>query len=66
MDGLSVKWSKMERDLVFAHDRHSWDGQLLYSALCCRPIADSAGLVQELDKRGFDVTTLRFSIKRKK
>lgn len=55
--GLRVRWSKRERDLVFWHDRHKPDVHLLHVHL--------SPLAAELDKRGFDIRTLKFSIGRK-
>lgn len=44
--------------LEFFWDKHKSDGHLLHSALS--PLSD------ELEKRGFDLSTFQFSIKRKK
>jgi len=63
--GLWVKWSKSERDLLMFHDKHSPDGRLLHSAFNCVKVCDERSLTEELDRRGFDLTTLKFSIERK-
>lgn len=67
---LVVKWSKKENDLLIGGpngpDRHlthgffnrtpilTWDGKVAYE-----------NFVKELENRGYDITTLKFSIKRK-
>lgn len=43
--------------LMFFWDKHKSDGHLLHSVLS--PLSD------ELEKRGFDISTFQFSIKRK-
>jgi hypothetical protein len=64
MSGLSVKWSKRECDLLYCHDNvQSADGHLLYVCFCCGQ--EGLSLVDELKKRGYDLTTLRFSVKKK-
>ncbi len=63
MDGLRIRWSKREKDLSFSHDKRAADGHLLYNAFCCEKIAGKT-LVEHLEERGFDITTLRFDIKR--
>lgn len=62
---LTARWSKRERDVLYHYPR-SCDGHLLHGAFG-RPMADGDGmsLIEELEKRGYDLTTLRFSIKRK-
>lgn len=56
--GLRVRWSKREKDLLFEYDKHKWDGHYLYSVF-------TKAFTAELESRGFDVTTLRFTVKRK-
>jgi hypothetical protein len=70
---LAVWWGREYRnaaeDLLFWHDKHSWDAQMLHHFFCHRPYGydgkQEPSLVEELEKRGFDIKTLRFSIQRK-
>jgi hypothetical protein len=62
---LSAKWSKKEKDVMF-HYPSKPDGHYLYGALS-RPRYDYDGkptpsIIDELKSRGYDVTTLLFSI----
>lgn len=41
------------------------DGGLLLSALCSLDVGYGKSLVKELEIRGYDITTLQFSVKRK-
>lgn len=66
-NSLSVKWSKRERDLVIGGPR-GCDRHLTHYAFNCVPAVVKPGdlsFVDELAKRGYDITTLRFSIMRK-
>jgi hypothetical protein len=54
---LEAKWSKREADLMI-HYPSSPDGAYLAGVL-------SKKVMKELSERGYDVETLRFSIKRK-
>lgn len=71
---LSVRWSKREGDLLFSHPAYAADGHLLYGTLCAdrwRPDWDGGDVrglrdpsfVKELEARGYDITTLRFSVR---
>lgn len=62
---LRVRWSKRERDLMFAYEQHPSDGHLMYGAFCVTPVCDGKSLADELDARGYDLTTLRFQIRKK-
>lgn len=62
---LLVRWSKRERDLLFAWDKHPPDGHLMHYAFNVVPVHGGRSLAQELDERGYDLTTLRFQIRRK-
>jgi hypothetical protein len=66
---LTARWSKRENDIVFAYPDHSWNGALLYSYLGGHGVKDEKGdaikLWDELERRGYDKTTLRFSISKK-
>ncbi len=55
---LRVWWSKREKDVMYEHDRHAPDGHLMHHHM--------TPLLEELDRRGFDLSTVRFTIRRKK
>lgn len=65
---LSAYWGRESRgyrkDLVFGSPCRP-DGHLLYGAFCFVEVMKGKTLVQELEERGYDITTLQFSIKRK-
>lgn len=50
---------------MFWHDRHSADGHLMHYFFNCLKTEQGRSFVEELDARGYDVSTLRFSILRK-
>lgn len=68
-DRLYAYWSKRERDIMYCYSDSPSDGHLLHrffdpktwSVLYgeCKP------LYKELEARGYDITTFRFSIKKK-
>lgn len=65
---LYIKWSKRENDLVYEYPNKT-DARLLHRYMAL-PILNSdntygPSLFDELDRRGFDLTTLKFSIARK-
>ena len=62
-DGRPLKayWSRREKDIVFSYPTKP-DGQLLCNALHGIGVKE---LVAELDRRGYDITTLKFTIKQK-
>ena len=72
-DVLSVRWSKSEDDFVIYYPR-SCDGHLVHHAFCGERMRFEAGnkppfdfdpsFISELKARGYDVRTLRFSVKR--
>ena len=65
-NSLIVKWSKRERDLMIGGPR-GCDRHLTHYALNCVPGPTKPGdlsFVDELEKRGYDITTLRFSVMR--
>jgi hypothetical protein len=73
---LKAYWSKKEQDLVFWHPDLKCNGHLLYSVLAGpRSFEDFSGpaprvvygksFVEELRERGYDITTLRFSVCKK-
>lgn len=59
-DGVRVYWSKREKDFVCAWDREFGSGNPRY-ILHLFP----KDVIAELDRRGYDTETLRFSIKKK-
>ena len=69
-DKLTVKWSKKEKDLIIHYPSRP-DGALAHSAFCSEqhhPFDDtwSKSFVEELKSRGYDITTLKFSIQKLK
>ena len=73
---LKAYWSKRENDLVFHHPDFKWNGHLLYGVMCSpqphidysnggRDVVFGKSFVQELEARGYDITTLRFSVCKK-
>lgn len=54
---LRARWDKTERDITVYYP-NKWDGNLLLSHI--------TQLRPELEKRGYDITTLKFEITRKK
>ena len=68
-DTLTARWSKRERDLVFHYPTRKVDGAWLYYWLCvARAGGQSAHdtFTHELEERGFDLTTLKVSVKLKR
>lgn len=59
---LGVCWSKRENDWMIYYPCRE-DGWLIYDDLLKSDIFQN--LVKELEKRGYDIQTLRFSIKKK-
>lgn len=60
-DKLHAYWSKSQRDLILYHPlgfQTASDGRILAEHL-------SKALTDELDRRGYDVRTIRFSIEPK-
>lgn len=69
---LIARWGRPERgeapDICYAWGGAgvaSSEGRILSAALEDAPIYEGRSLVEELKSRGFDITTLRFSIKQK-
>jgi hypothetical protein len=66
---LSAKWSKKEGDIMI-HYPSSPDGHLLHNVLAAKhyhPLAkvwDNLSFREELIARGYDITTLKFSIEK--
>lgn len=58
---LRVYWSKKEKELMYYYPKYAATGGMLawhFENLKC----DGKTLVEELEDRGFDLSTLRFSI----
>lgn len=70
--GLRAFWSKRERDVLYEYCNKP-DGHLLHDFFSYAkvPTSDNEGnpisvtMLEELERRGYDLTTLRFSIKKK-
>lgn len=65
---LKAYWNSRESDVDFAWGGEGAtkpDGGMLCHALCEQKGLYDRTLVQELEHRGFDISTLRFSIRRK-
>jgi len=67
---LRLKWSKRENDVMIDYPR-SCDGHYVHYMLGCKrydhdPITktrkEENSFFEELDKRGYDLTTIKFSI----
>jgi hypothetical protein len=74
---LLVRWSKKERDVMFFYPDRPSKG-LIYNYLHCShkseqwnsetckmEIKDQKSFIKALEDAGYDITTLRFSIKKK-
>ncbi len=66
---LTLKWSKREKDLI-CHYPNPTDGAACFDAFTSdryRPLSKtwSNSFKKELEERGYDITTLKFSIKKK-
>ena len=65
---LACRWRRnpdgMGPDLVF-YFPSSPDGHLLHSAFNHTVVRDDRSLVAELEHRGYDITTLEFTIRKK-
>lgn len=55
---LMARWSKREKDIEFSWPKHKADGHYLYGVFQY----GEKGALAELERRGYDLTTLRFSI----
>lgn len=73
--GLKVYWSKREKDIIYHHDgtvdmddgtvltASGATGHLLHYAFDCVEVCEGRSLTAELKKRGYDMTTFKFSIR---
>lgn len=65
MSRLRASWSKREKDIVF-HYPSKPDGHLLHDFFSYAKLAGAGkSLLEELEARGYDLATLKFSIERK-
>jgi hypothetical protein len=76
---LKLQWGKLRYDnpdicVVWGNGCHKADSRLIMHTFCSKnadphtmPIFSkmNPSLVEELEKRGYDITTLKFSIKKK-
>ncbi len=67
---LRVRWSKRDKDVMYDYPRKC-DGSLLHYWFSSRIVSEkpfevSKSLFQELEARGYDITTFKMSIQRKK
>lgn len=66
---LMAKWSKKEKDIMIYFPRTE-DGHLLNDYLNYASYWSNGdqrpSMIRELEARGYDITTLKFSIERKK
>ena len=58
------EYRRSKKDLIFASPCRP-DGHLLYGSFCVADATKGKTLLQELTERGYDITTLQFSVKRK-
>ncbi len=62
---LRIYWSKREKDIMYYHPKWGVDGRLLHHYFDHIKYNTGGGettLTKELERRGFDIKTLRFSI----
>lgn len=62
---LLGRWSKREKDFLFSYPSKP-DGHYLYGVFCFIKDVNGRTLVEELERRGYDITTLRLQVDRKK
>jgi hypothetical protein len=62
---LRVAWSKRERALLYHFEDYSSNSSLLSSFFEHLKYPGEKTLAQELEARGYDLTTLKFSIQKK-
>ncbi len=67
-DTLRVRYSKRHKDMMYHYPTTAADGSLLHLAFSYAHHFTLGGLslYKQLEARGYDLTTLKFSIKRKK
>ena len=71
-NALSASWSKKEKDIIFNYPNGTQtkcDGHFLHSRFDIAPFRHDGTLdvifIKELEERGYDISTLRFSICKK-
>jgi len=66
---LAVRWRRnpegLGPDFVFYYPTNPSDGHLLHSVFDCSDIHNGNTLIEELDRRGYDLSTLQFTIRKK-
>lgn len=62
---LTAFWNFKEDDIMFSWSKRPQDGHMIYSAFSYVKGLNSKTFVEELESRGYDLTTLKFSIKYK-
>jgi hypothetical protein len=65
---LRMGWSKREDDIVYVwggSGADKTDAALLHGVMTVVPVTDKT-FIQELEDRGYDITTISFSIKKRK
>ena len=62
---LHARWSKKENALIYWHPDYSSNGGMLAHYFEGMKWPGDKTLAQELDARGYDVKTLKFSIEKK-
>lgn len=65
---LTAYWSRSQNDVMFANEEGipASSRRLLYHAFSVIKVHEDKSLLDELEQRGFDLRTLRFSIDQKK
>jgi hypothetical protein len=64
---LRMRWSKSQKDLVTDYPGSKMDARLLHNAFNYgAPVGCEHSFLRELEHLGYDLTTLRFSISKKK
>ena len=63
---LSARWDKREEQALYWFPTSAADGDLLHGALYHQVQITGRTLVQEVEARGYDLTTLRVQIDKKK
>jgi hypothetical protein len=63
---LYAYWSRKERDLMYCYPKSKADGHLLHAVFGYPgSFSNDIDLLKELESRGYDTTTIKFSIKLK-
>lgn len=64
---LVAFWSRRERDIMlnWGEGCSKGDARLLHEALGHRIASDMLPFTKELEARGYDITTIKFSIRKK-